>query len=327
MPCSIASATAGNMKVDPRYQVFGLVVESDLPLNSIDGYSGTSSTDVRIRLANADYFLKNAPATEPDPDDWVRHAVCQDGTVYLRGENVFEAIISSDGRDVACRKLGNSDARSVEANLVNFALCTCLTLRGEEPLHSTAVEIEGRTIGLLGRSGVGKSTLAAFLISRGAVFVTDDMLRLQFADCGGILAYPGPHRLKLFEEPAGRYLPAAVAEGHFNPLSCKIMVRPPGSSSAPSHLRRLSALLCLDLRDEAGPTEQATLERLRGGALARTLISSAMDDRYAESQRLLRQLAFASRIARQVPVFSLRYRRSYDEMPKVAEVIERMVLQ
>lgn len=314
------------MKPAHRYRVFGLVIESELPLASIEPYRGRSPTDVRIEAGSAAYFDVHAPATAPDPHDWVRHAVCDDGRVYLRAENVFEAIVAADGHAVTCRTLGETDARSVEANLLNFALSTCLTLRGEEPLHSTAVEVGGRVIGLLGRSGAGKSTLAAFLIGRGACLVTDDMLRLRFDDRGGVFAFAGPCRLKLFEEPARRFLPSAVAEGHFNPLSGKLMVRPPTPADAAARQSLVAALIHLDPPEQASTTGEPALERLRGGALARTLISSAMDDRYGEPRRLQRQLAFAARIAATIPVFSLRYRRDFGAMDKVAEAIERLAL-
>ena len=173
-----------------RIRVFGLVVESELPLASTEPYRGGSATDVRIEVADAAYFRVHAPVVEPAPADWVTHVVCRDGRVYLKAENVFEAIVAADGRTVTCRTLGETDARSVEANLLNFALSTCLTLRG--------------------------------------------------------------------------------------------------------------------------------------AALARTLIASAMDDHNAEPQRLQRQLAFVSRIATTIPVFSLRYRREFKVMPKVADTIERL---
>ena len=307
-----------------RIRVFGLVVESELPLASTEPYRGGSATDVRIEVADAAYFRVHAPVVEPAPADWVTHVVCRDGRVYLKAENVFEAIVAADGRTVTCRTLGETDARSVEANLLNFALSTCLTLRGEEPLHSTAVEIGGRAIGLLGRSGAGKSTLAAFLIGRGARLVTDDMLRLRFDDNDGVFAFAGPCRLKLFAEPAQRYLPSSVAEGHFNPLSGKLMVRPPSQQAVPPEAPALAALVHLEPPGEASSNGEPTLERLRGAALARTLIASAMDDHNAEPQRLQRQLAFVSRIATTIPVFSLRYRREFKVMPKVADTIERL---
>ena len=88
--------------------------------------------------------------------------------MHIRADEVFEATVSACGNEVVCRRLGELDMRTLEANLLNFVISTSLTLSGEEPLHATVVELDGHAVGLLGHSGTGKSTLAAFLISRGA---------------------------------------------------------------------------------------------------------------------------------------------------------------
>ncbi len=129
-----------------------------------------------------------------------------DGGVYMKSSEVFEAVISADGRTAICRMLGDVEQRAFEANLLNFIVSASLTLHGEETLHATVLEMDGRAVGLLGPSGAGKSTLAAYLISRGADLITDDMLRVSFTD-DAILAYPGPYRLKLLDQP-GHRLPA-----------------------------------------------------------------------------------------------------------------------
>jgi hypothetical protein len=72
----------------------------------------------------------------------------------MRVDEVFETIVSASGRRAVCLRLGDADERSFEANLLNFVLSTSLTLRGEEPLHATVVDLGGRVAGLLGPSGV-----------------------------------------------------------------------------------------------------------------------------------------------------------------------------
>ena len=147
-------------------------------------------------------------------DDWLRHALLADGSVWIRNDEIFEMVVSPDGRHVTCAKLGEADDTSFEAALLNFAISISLTLQGEEPLHATVIELSGQAIGLLGASGAGKSTLAAALIAEGADLVTDDMLRLTFAG-NEALAHRGPYRLKLYGEPARRLLPAAAEHGYF----------------------------------------------------------------------------------------------------------------
>ncbi len=306
-----------------RYLIYGLIVESELRLTSVDEARGEGEAPaISIVLGTPDYFAARRPLAAPDPLDWVQHVVLDDGSVYMKAEDVFETVISTDGRHAVCASLGGVDARSLEANLVNFVLSASLTLQGEEPLHSTVVEIDGRAVGLLGLSGAGKSTLAAFLIARGADLVTDDMLRVTF-DEGRLLAYPGPYRLKLFGDPGRRFLPDAVEHGHFNPLSGKVMVQPRAGVAARREPMLLAALFHLGDPDSPPAGGAVSASRLAGLELAKTIVSSTMDNRYADPHRLERQLRFAAKVADTLPVYGLRYPRSFDVMDEVAEVIRR----
>lgn len=313
------------MTTSRRYLIYGLLVESELRLTSVDeAVDGGTEPAIRIVFGSPEYFEAIRPAGALDPDDWVQHAVLADGSVYMKADIVFEAVISPDGRGVVCRKLGDVDQRAFEANLMNFVVSASLTLQGEETLHATVIELDGCAVGLLGLSGAGKSTLAAYLISQGADLITDDMLRVAFAG-GTVLAYPGPYRLKLLEEAGNRYLPAALADGHFNPLSGKIMVQPRETAKVGRPPMRLSVLFHIGDPDEQGEIEGVSSMRLAGVDLATIVISSTMDTRYALPSRLARQIRFAARLADVLPVYQLRYPRHFDIMDKVADEIRRVI--
>ena len=312
------------MNARHRYLVYGLVIESELPLTSVHEAAGSDAcADITLLAGSPDYFRAIVPGGTRDPEDWIEHVVLDDGSVYMKSSEVFEATISANGRTAACRMLGDVEQRAFEANLLNFVVSASLTLQGEETLHATVLEMEGRAVGLLGQSGAGKSTLAAYLISRGADLITDDMLRVSFAG-DTILAHPGPYRLKLLDQPATGFLPDAVADGHFNALSGKIMVRPrpePRRHRAPS---RLAALFHLGDPDEDTITEVSSA-RLNGLQLARTLMSSAMDTRYAGSSRMEHQMRFVARVADLLPVHALRYPRTVAALDGVAREIRRII--
>jgi len=143
-----------------RYAVYGMVVASDQPFSSLEPAGGAEGLAITIRFAGASGMsraLRNDPPGTA-AEDPVAHIMLEDGSVYLKVEDIFEAIISPDGRDVVCSAQPSVDRRTFEANLMNFVLGTALTLRGEELLHSTVIDLGGRAIGLLGHSGAGKST-------------------------------------------------------------------------------------------------------------------------------------------------------------------------
>jgi hypothetical protein len=305
------------------YRLYGLAVESALKLTSAEAWPGAGVPPaVRIALGPPELFARKAAGLREDCEDWIRHVVLGDGSVYIRVNEVFEAIVSADGRDVLCAPLGEVEERTFEANLANFALSACLTLQGEECLHATVVALGDRAVGLLGPSGSGKSTLSAFLLAEGAGLVTDDMLRVTFAD-GVILAHRGPHRLKLFDDSAARLLPDAARDGSFNRLSSKRMFEPGAACRVPSAMP-LSALFWLG-EAEPRPGEDVAIRRLAGIDPVKVLTGSTMNRRYVAADRLVRQLRFAERLARAVPIHALRYRRDYDRLDRVAMAIDRAV--
>ena len=308
-----------------RYRVYGIVVESEFRLNSVDEVTeANAQASIRISFGS-DTFRQRARGLPADSDDWIQHVVLPDGGVYMKLDGIFETLVSADGSSIVCARLGDADERSFEANLLNFALSAALTLRGEEPLHATVLDLDGVALALLGPSGTGKSTLAAGLIGQGAKLVTDDMLRLTFSH-GMSFAHYGPHRLKLFDEPARRLLPRAISDGHFNVLSGKLMIEPGVTAPARHEPRPLSALFWLG--NPAQPTsDEVSATRLAGMELLRVLTASAMDIRYYAPDRLARQLRFAERVARTLPVYALCYARRYGLLDRVVEQVRQVVVR
>lgn len=311
------------MKPPFFYHVYGIVLSVDEPLQSLPLVDGTPDPVVTLSFVEPAYFRGLVPPERivlPE-GDWIAHAFLPDGRFYLDAPHIVEAILSPDGRSVTCARGDAADARAVEANLMNIVLASALTLAGEEPLHGTAVDIGGRAIGVLGHSGAGKSSLAAFLISNGARLLTDDVLRIEFVD-GQAVAYPGPHRLKLFEEPARRFLPDSLADGRFNSLSGKMMIPPPGPAISGSGIPLAALYFLGDLPGMAEPTQPSAID-LSGEQIVRVLLSSAMDNRNASPARLASQLRFAGQLAALVPIRALRYPRRFGLMEAVAQEIRR----
>jgi hypothetical protein len=307
-----------------KYRIYGLIVESELPLSSVEPCTEDLPPEISIVFGAQDYFQQRAGALRQDSDEWIRYTVLDDGSVYIRINQVFEAVVEVDGRRVICARLEDADDRTFEANLSNFALSASLTLKGEECLHATVIEFDGRACGLLGPSGAGKSTLAAFLLGQSAKLVTDDMLRVAFTELE-VLAYPGPHRLKLFEETASRFMPGAMSDGSFNRLSRKMMIRPDVVSSLVSAPLPLSTLFWLGDEEPPEGTRDVSTRRLIGVEPVKVLTQSTMATRYLASERLKRQLRFAERLARRIPIYALDYRRDFDLLESVSRQLQRIL--
>lgn len=310
-------------KTDHRYSVYGITLVCDLPLSLPHG-AGENGEDIVVTLEVAGSWafrsvLQDLPL---DPNDWLHYAVLENGELYVRWAQWFDFLVSTSGRRVLCRSLSNVALESFEAYLTNFAVSAALVQLGEEPLHSTVVDIGGRAIGLLGSSGAGKSTLASYLIDRGGKLLTDDLLRVTM-EGGDAFAHPGPYRLKLFKQAADRYLRSAA-----NPARSSLgekLIYELGDPKMARSARRLSALFRLDA-PTIGSDGGVTLEQLTGLGLFKTICASTMNSRLHTPARLTRQFRFAERIARALPVYRLTYPRNFEVFSLVAEQIYRAAL-
>ena len=105
---------------------------------------------------------------------------------------------TADGSEVEIvvkKSCENSDLPGYLAlGLSSLITGACLSLKNQVAIHANAVSLREKTIAFAGFSGQGKSTLSAYIASRGAGFVTDDVLVIN--DEG--LVVPGNPRIKLY---------------------------------------------------------------------------------------------------------------------------------
>jgi hypothetical protein len=301
------------------YDVYGLTLVSDFPLN-LSSASGSGPV-IEFRSGEPSQTRHAEEKIISGANDWCFQALQPDQALYERWGSYFEILSRPGSPLVLYANLSDCPLQSFEAYLTNFAASAALIQTGEEPLHSTVVEIEGSAIGLLGNSGAGKSTLAAALIDRGATLITDDILRLIFAD-GEAWAQEGPYRIKLYSDPAERYLPNAHAQRHWSFPDKRIYQPEKGRRRGP---RRLKALIQLDW-PSAPDIEGPTMERLQGFDLFSTILSSAMSSKLHTPERLKRLFHFCERLGGVVPVYRLCYERDFNLMDKVIHCIREVCL-
>jgi hypothetical protein len=97
--------------------------------------------------------------------------------------------VAGDGSEVACAPNDLPDWLW-QRFLVAQPLPLASLLHGYEPLHASAVALEGRALLLMGTSGAGKSSVALHLVARGASFLADDVTSLELTD-GVVIAHRG----------------------------------------------------------------------------------------------------------------------------------------
>jgi hypothetical protein len=253
--------------------------------------------------------------TSYEDDGFSECSMFQDGSAYMRCKEHFEFLVSGDGNRILWRRLRDVPDEVLLTYVIGQALSFCLLTRGIEPLHATAVVVNGEAIAFLGASGAGKSTLAAVFVQRGFALLTDDVLVLQ-PDGNKLLAHPSVPRLKLTPSAADAFFSRRRSIS-MNRFTTK-MIFPLAPLAQARDMVPLRALYVLPKRSSKRRIRVTTLI---GRASFLPLIANTFNDSVVTPARLKQQFTFASKIAAAVPLSQLSFPRCLDLLPTVADEI------
>jgi hypothetical protein len=278
---------------------------------------------VQLRAASATRFARAraALAAASNAQGWFAFHRLADGTAYVRWTNLFEFLISPDGRKILYRRQKEATPESFSVYLLGQVLSFSLLSFGVEPLHGTTVVVGGQAVVLLGDCGYGKSTLGAALLGRGLPILTDDLISLDKTDVGW-LVHPGIPRIKLFPAVARRLLGSDVVGTPMNRGTAKLVL-PLGAGQVvrrPVPLRALYVLPAPGARRDTGSTG-VRIEALSDRAAFLEVIRAAFNLLVLESSRMASQFVFARRLIGEVPVRRLSYRRGLSRLSDVCDAV------
>lgn len=179
-----------------EYRAYGLRVRSEIPLPfdllPEPPEPALSEPDVTVRCGTVSATLPAGPGHVTSAHIWR----ARPGAFLLHIEGVARYLVT-DGRDVLIEPLGG-DADDVAAFFVDTPLTVLLQQRSVVTLHAAAIATEAGAVLLLGRSGIGKSALAAALVERSSALLADDVTGIV-PDAGGRpLALPAFPRQRLW---------------------------------------------------------------------------------------------------------------------------------
>ena len=174
------------------YGAYGLRIRSALPL-PLDPLAAAPEADA----ADVTVHLGAVPSSLPGRLTRTVLWQARPGALLLHVEGVARYLVT-DGNDVRIEPLGNdhADAASFVAGM---PLTVLLQQRGVATLHAAAVQSAGGAVLLLGRSGHGKSSLAAALVERGHALLADDVTGVVLND-GRATALPAFASLRLWTQ-------------------------------------------------------------------------------------------------------------------------------
>jgi hypothetical protein len=217
-------------------------------------------------------------------------------------------------------------AGSTVAHLIlDHAIPRLLSLKpGYLVLHASALVVEKQTIAILGNSGQGKSTLAAWFASQGFPLLTDDCLVLRNeGPAQQWLAQPSYHSVRLWPESVNALGIDESALREFAHYSSK---RRTGNAADFRFATDGSPLTaCFVLTDE--PNSET--DQSRAPAVAPLSVNEAFLELAravfrldAESEQINRcEFEGLTGLLDTVPFWSLAYERKFEWLPEVEKVI------
>jgi hypothetical protein len=206
-------------------------------------------------------------------------------------------IVSADGAHIwSCPR--GADDWVWQRYLIGQVLPLASVLNGHEPLHASAVEIDGRAVAFAGPSGRGKTSLGLNLVLRGARFLTDDVAATTVVD-GQPMVNPGPRVANLDKGEDALMGPRRNRLGEplgFDETGVRLRLR--GGSGQRSPLRALYFF------DRGVDHQDLRFDELRNVPYQRFL-QYCFTPFHSSAERMLNQFETLTAIAERVRLFQL----------------------
>lgn len=265
----------------------------------------------------------------PPPQAWLQRYRLPGGRLFfstgrvpsgylLRFRDQADFVLSADGRRIDVHPHEHLPEETLRHLLIDQVLPLAMSRFGRLTLHASAVHFPGiGTVGFIGDTGRGKSTLAAVLAARGGRTVTDDCLAIAFGDGGpyAVPAYPG---LRL--RPGVPSNPELRAAAGSRPVR-DARKRRVHAGALPFHGRPspLRALFLLSSRTSAGGGMEVRECRASARFIGLLRFARVLDTENRDD--LAGLFAGLATLASTVPVLRLRLRHGHSRLPAAADRI------
>lgn len=238
--------------------------------------------------------------------------------MLLSFQDILEYRVSREV--IHCRLLEPGWRHMVRPLLLGVVLALWLEQRGIPALHGSAVRVGNRAAVFLAGEGGGKTSLAASLMERGHGLLSDDLLPVESTHA----IRPGPPQMKMWPDLSRRFLNCCDGLGRVHPEVEKLRI-PLGSGrfGSPAGAEAPIGAIYLPSRTREPDSGGVELSRI---SHAQALMELVRHSYAPNSVRALglepRRLERLAAIARDVPVFGLRYANGLHRLPRVAAAVE-----
>jgi hypothetical protein len=310
-----------------RFRVCDLVIESSVPLPELR-QTAEGTPDCGFQVLPAGKSLD-------DEFDWFHHWSTHDNGVWLkfgsRGEDYLlrfpdqgDFLISHGGEEVRCCPLPSTPASTVRHLFLDQVIPLILSRREPLVLHASAVLTPQGAIAFVGKSGQGKSTLAACFAQIGWPLISDDYLVLRKMalretdeDWAAIPSYPGVRLWPQASEGIFSSFPETTEIAHYTE---KRRVSDPGLvpfAQKPSPLRGVYFLDGDGEVLESGPPIAPSDPR----EAFMKLVACAFNLDVRDRTLLRNQFDAIAQLRTKLPCFRLQYARDFSALPALRQLI------
>lgn len=299
-------------------------IRSGLALPALPADPGHGAAELHVTVAGT------APAEIAD-DGWQHHwlddaghcvlsLALHDGGYLLRFHGQCDFRIDQDAARVAASPVPGLPAETLEHLLVDQVLPRMLAHRGELVAHASVVDVGGRGVLFLGRSGWGKSTLAGLLHQRGHRLLSDDCALLRRGDDAAVLALPTYPSLRLYEDSIGQAFaqPPATTRVAGYSRKLRVAVEAPRASDG----LRIDAIYLLNDPD-GDPAASHGIVAMPPAAACMALVEHSFRLDLASRPHTTALLRQAAGVLQSAPAFLLRYPRSFDGNAALIDLLSR----
>ncbi len=245
---------------------------------------------------------------------WVHFARTGDGYL-LRFPSCGDFFLSANAETIQCRPLPGIPEVTVRHLFLDQVIPLVLSRREPIVLHASAVLTGRGVIAFAGKSGQGKSTLAASFVQKGCALVSDDCLVLR-AEHGSWTALPSYPGVRLWPSTAEELLreDTHTADVAHYPIKRRVSdtdLLPFANSPAP--MRKIFFL--------ADDSSAVSIERLSPGRAFWALVEFAYNLDIQETAFLRSQFEAVGQLTADVPAYAIHYPREFALLPAVRETI------
>jgi hypothetical protein len=253
--------------------------------------------------------------------------VFEDGTVWtefyrssadylLRFPGLADFNVSLDGTKVIAHPAKRIDETTVKHLYLNQLVPLALSRQGRPTFHASVVTVPGGAVAFLGKTGMGKSTLAASFALSGSAFLTDDALLVE-ETASGCQALPSHASLRLWEDSMEALIDAQDQQASRVSYSSKARLLAGDALTYSEHAQPLLAAFVLG-REHA---TAVSVRKITGMDRHMAWVENSFLLDIKDPKLLSRHFDWTHRISAVVPTFALDYPRDYGTLPDVRNAI------